>query len=92
MLMFIRNKDDLVKEVAKDLEKTNSEVSAVINSFFEKIKDTLDKDGMVRMKGLIKFEVITRQATIKRNPRTGVKVNVPVRKIAKARCGSFFKI
>ncbi|MEY2702022.1 MAG: hypothetical protein RLY43_655 [Bacteroidota bacterium] len=89
--MFI-NKKDLIKAVAEDLGKTQVEVSAIVQTFFDFIKKGLRGNGDIRMTGLARFRVVNRKATVKQNPQTGDKINVPAKRVVKVTCGKFFNL
>jgi DNA-binding protein HU-beta len=87
-----KSRNDLIKAVAKDLGKTQVEVSAIVQHFFGKIKDSLSEGEAVQMIGLMSFKVVDKKATVKRNPKTGATVNVPAKKVVKIKGGLFFKL
>ncbi len=57
----------------KDLEKFT-------NIILNEIKRTLKRDDRVELRGFGVFSTNTQKASIRRNPKTGEKVNVPEKK------------
>lgn len=84
-------KKDLIKAVSKDLGKTQVETQAFFDSFIGTIKENLSNGDDVNCIGVFKFYMQNKKATVKRNPKTGAKVNVPAKKVAKCKLGSFFQ-
>lgn len=84
-------KKDLIKEISKDLGKTQVETLAFFDSLNKVIKDSLSNGDDVCCIGIYKFYTQDKKATVKRNPKTGAKVNVPAKTVAKCKLGSFFQ-
>lgn len=59
---------------ADDLEK-------LVNTIFEEITGTLAEGGRVELRGFGAFSVRERAARKGRNPRTGVAVSVPAKRV-----------
>lgn len=76
LIIAIKDKADLSK---KDAEK-------VVNMFFDTIKETLSKNERVEIRGFGSFTVKNYKPYIGRNPKTGVQINVPSKKLP------FFKV
>lgn len=65
---------------ANDLEK-------LVNTIFDEITTTLVEGGRVELRGFGAFSVRARAARKGRNPRTGVAVNVPSKRVPFFKCG-----
>lgn len=72
-------KADLVEEVASlsNLSKKSSEVA--VNTFFQSIVDSLQRQEKIELRGFGSFKLRHRKAREGRNPRTGEKVHVPAK-------------
>lgn len=81
------NKIDLVLEVARAAGLTREMSEAVVTAMFERMTDALVKGERVELRGLGTFEVRQRPARAARNPKTGVPVDVPARKVPFFRMG-----
>ena len=81
------NRIDLVLEVARAAGLTREMSEAVVTAMFERMTDALVKGERVELRGLGTFEVRQRPARAARNPKTGVPVDVPARKVPFFRMG-----
>jgi integration host factor subunit beta len=81
------NRSDLVLQVARAAGLTHARSEAVVTAVFERIIETLVKGERVELRGLGTFEVRRRPARVGRNPRTGVWVELPARKVPFFRMG-----
>ena len=72
-------KADLVEEVSavSRLSKKSSEV--VVNTFFESIVDSLQRQEKIELRGFGSFKLRRRRARVGRNPKTGERVEVPAK-------------
>jgi len=72
-------KADLVEEVSavSRLSKKSSEV--VVNTFFESIVDSLQRQEKIELRGFGSFKLRHRRARVGRNPKTGERVEVPAK-------------
>ena len=74
-------KSELIKQLSssypnflkKDLEK-------LINIFFEQIRNSLKKGDRVELRGFGIWYTNIQKASIRRNPKTGEKINTPEKK------------
>ncbi len=64
------NKKTLVKEVAQELDLTQTETEVVVNTIIDKIREHLVNGDNVELYGFGKFEVVTRAARTAVNPAT----------------------
>jgi integration host factor subunit beta len=72
-------KADLIEEVStiSRLSKKSSEV--IVNTFFESIVDSLQRQEKIELRGFGSFKLRQRRARIGRNPKTGARVEVPAK-------------
>lgn len=70
---------------ANDLEK-------LVNTVFNEISTTLAEGGRVELRGFGAFSVRQRAARKGRNPRTGVSVSVPAKRVPFFKCGKELRL
>jgi DNA-binding protein HU-beta len=64
-------KQDLIRAVAKEISKPESQVADVVNSVFVTIQQALADGDEVAISGFGTFRVVERPAREGRNPQTG---------------------
>jgi integration host factor subunit beta len=74
-------KADLVGEVEQTTELSRKESEAVVEIIFESIIAALQSDDKIEIRGFGSFRTRQRRGRTGRNPKTGVKVEVPPKKI-----------
>jgi DNA-binding protein HU-beta len=85
------NKADLIDEVAAATGQTKVAVAATIQAVMETIIETVAADGSVTLSGFGTFESRQRRARTGRNPRTGIAVPIPPKRVPVFRPGNAFK-
>jgi len=72
-------KADLIEEVSavSRLSKKSSEV--VVNTFFESMVESLQRQEKIELRGFGSFKLRKRRARVGRNPKTGERVDVPAK-------------
>ncbi len=75
------NKAKLVKEISDGTGLSQVDTGAVIDGFIVMVIDSLSKGERVELRGFGTFSVKNRKAKIGRNPKTGVVVPIPERKM-----------
>ena len=71
-------KSELLKELKKSYPNfLNKDLSKVIDIILKEIKETLKRNQGVELRGVGTWRTKVQKASIRRNPRTGEKVNVP---------------
>lgn len=85
------NKNDLVARVADVAELSKADATRAVDGVFDVIKDALAGGDDVRLVGFGTFNVVSRQATEGRNPRTGETIQIPASKQPKFRAGKGLK-
>lgn len=85
------NKADLIDEVAARTGQTKVAVAATIEAVMATVIDTVGADGAVTLSGFGTFEARQRRARTGRNPRIGVAVPIPPKRVPVFRPGKAFK-
>ncbi len=77
-------KSELIKELKKSYPNfLTRDLNKVVDIILKEIKETLNRDEGVEIRNFGTFRVNIQKASIRRNPKTGVKVNVPRKKTIK---------
>jgi len=76
-------RQDLIKAVAQKESKSIKETTGFVNSTLETIRETLEHGESVRLVGFGVFSVRDTAASVRVNPQTREKINVPARKRVK---------
>jgi len=80
------NRSDLISAIKSETELTYNESEKIVNEFFGAITQTLANNERVEIRGFGSFSVNGYKPYVGRNPKTGVKINVPSKKLP------FFKV
>ena len=71
-------KSELIKELKKSYPNfLNRDLSRVIEIILKEIKDTIIRNEGVELRNFGTFRTNLQKASIRRNPKTGEKINVP---------------
>ena len=81
------NKQELTDAVAKKTKMSKSHVLSVIDACFAEIEKSLKKGKEVRMVGFGSWKRVRRKARPGRNPKTGKKLTIKARNVAKFSMG-----
>ena len=74
-------KSELIKQLKRSYPNLlTRDLTKVINIILKEIKDSLDRNEGVELRGFGTFRINTQKASIRRNPKTGEKVNTPKKK------------
>jgi DNA-binding protein HU-beta len=84
------NKGDLVKEVAKVVEK-KKDAQAAVDCIFDIIAKTLKKKNDVTLVGFGTFKLSKRAARTGRNPQTGAAIKIKAKSVPKFVAGKALK-
>jgi integration host factor subunit alpha len=84
-------KKDFVEMVYRELGISKIESTALVESFFEIIKDELAKGNEVMISGFGKWSVKQKNARNGRNPQTGGNMTITARKIVTFRSAEKLK-
>ena len=76
-------KADLVEKVATQVNLTKKDTEVVIDTIFQSISTALASkdDSKVELRGFGSFRVRSRRARTRRNPQTGIAVQVPAKRV-----------
>ena len=85
------NKGDLVAAVAGDAGISKSQAQAAVDSVLSNIEGNLASGGSVTLVGFGTFSVSQRSERMGRNPRTGMPIRIPARKVARFTPGKALK-
>ena len=77
-------KSELIKQLKKSYPNFLSrDLSKLIDIILKDIKDTLNRDEGVELRGFGTFRTKIQKQSLRRNPKNGTKVNVPEKRTVK---------
>jgi integration host factor subunit beta len=85
------NKSELIKTVAERCNIQVEESSIIVNSFFDAIKESLQKGDRVEIRGFGSFKLKEYQGYVGRNPKSGEEVEVRPKRLPFFRPGKQLK-
>jgi integration host factor subunit beta len=74
-------KAELVEKVSGQIKLTKKQTEVVVNTVFQSITDSLSNGKKVELRGFGSFRIRERNARIGRNPKSGVQVDVPAKRV-----------
>jgi len=74
-------KAELIEEVASCAQLTRKHAEIIVNTVLESIVHSLSSGDKVELRGFGTFRLRDRAARTGRNPKTGITVQVPAKKI-----------
>ena len=80
------NRSDLINALKDDANLSRKDAEKVVDTFFDAIKDTLSDGKRVEIRGFGSFTVKQYKPYVGRNPKSGVQIDVPSKKLP------FFKV
>ena len=80
-------KADFAESLFEELGLDRREAKALVELFFEEIKDTLEQGKPVKISGFGKFELRDKTSRPGRNPKTGEEVPITARRVVTFRPG-----
>ena len=80
------NRSELIIAIKDKANLSRKDAEKVVDTFFDTVKETLSKGERVEIRGFGSFTVKNYKPYIGRNPKTGVQINVPSKKLP------FFKV
>jgi len=80
------NRSDLINGLKEEAALSRKDAEKVVDTFFDAIKETLAKGERVEIRGFGSFTVKKYKPYLGRNPKTGVQIHVPAKKLP------FFKV
>ena len=81
------NKQELVAAMAGKSGLTKADSEKALNAFTAAVADALGKGDSVQLVGFGTFAVSQRSARTGKNPRTGAKIQIAAKKVAKFKAG-----
>lgn len=81
------NKQELVAAMAEKSGLTKADSEKALNAFTAAVTDALSTGGNVQLVGFGTFSVSERSARTGKNPRTGEKLEISAKKVAKFKAG-----
>lgn len=85
------NKKELIDQVVEETDFTRSDITKVVNTLLDVLKQGIQNDGTVQIIGLGTFDVKDRAAREGRNPQTGEKIRIKASKTVRFRPGKALK-
>jgi DNA-binding protein HU-beta len=82
------NKSDLINEIVSTTGLTKTKANQVIDAMMDAIGSSLSHGEKVTLVGFGTFETSDRTGRVGRNPKTGDKVLIPPKRVAKFRPGT----
>ena len=77
-------KSELIKQLKKSYPNFLSrDLNKLIDIILKEIKNTLNRDEGVELRGFGTFRTNIQKESIRRNPKTGTKINVPKKRTIK---------
>ena len=77
-------KSELIKQLKKSYPNfLTRDLTKVSDIILKEIKDSLDRNEGVELRGFGTFRISIQKPSIRRNPKTGAKVNVPKKRVIK---------
>ena len=74
-------KAELVDKVAATIQLPQHQTDTMVTLFLQCIMDALGEGDKVELRGFGSFRLRHRRARVARNPRTGVPVQIPAKKV-----------
>jgi integration host factor subunit beta len=72
---------DLIDDISRAVDLKRKESEVIVESVFESIVKSLRAGDKIEIRGFGSFRTRQRKARTGRNPKTGVRVDVPAKKI-----------
>lgn len=85
-------KSELIEQVAtKHPNMTKKQVEYIVNEVFVTVKESLKSGDKVEVRGFGSFKIREKKPKSGRNPKTGNKVDVPMKKVPSFKPGKEIK-
>jgi integration host factor subunit alpha len=84
-------KADFAEHLFDELGLNKREAKELVELFFEKIKESLERGEQVKLSGFGKFELRDKTSRPGRNPKTGEEVAITARRVVTFRAGQKLK-
>jgi len=80
------NRSDLINSLKEEASLSREDTEKIVDTFFDTITETLASGERVEIRGFGSFTVKHYKPYVGRNPKTGVQIEVPSKKLP------FFKV
>ncbi|MBI5181772.1 MAG: integration host factor subunit beta [Nitrospirae bacterium] len=85
-------KAELIEKVSEKIQGlTKRQTEVIVNSIFNSIKEALSKGNKIEIRGFGSFRIRQRRQRDGRNPKTGVSVSVPAKRVPFFKAGKELK-
>ena len=84
-------KAGIVESVYERVGVSKREATEFVEAVFETMKETLESGENIKVSGFGKFEVHHKGRRMGRNPRTGVEIEIPERKVLRFKVSAVLK-
>jgi integration host factor subunit alpha len=84
-------KAGIVEVVYERTGVSKKEATEYVEAVFETMKETLESGKSIKVSGFGKFEVREKGKRIGRNPRTGVEIEIPERRVLRFKVSQVLK-
>ena len=74
-------KAELVEKVSGQINLTKKQTEIIVNTVFQSITESLSEGKKVELRGFGSFRIRERNARLGRNPKSGVQVDVPAKRV-----------
>ena len=85
------NKSDIDQFIADDLDMPVKDVDKVTDMFLAQIKDQMSQGFDIDLHRFGSFMGVVRKARVGRNPKTGVPIQIPAKRVVKFKAWKAFK-
>ncbi len=85
------NKAELIDTIFRKTAYSKPQIEEILNAALSTIQSQVSEGNEVKIVGFGIFSCLHKKARIRRNPRNGVKVEVPETKVPKFRPGKEFR-
>ena len=85
------NKRDLIARIARDTGATKSSAAAAVDALLDTMTHALTKGEAITFVGFGTFKTSLRRARMAKNPRTGVAIKIPKRRVVRFTAGKALK-
>ena len=82
------NKTELIKRITENAGISQVDARKALDATFDSIKEALVNEEKVTLIGFGTFSVSVREAHKGVNPKTGEKIDIPTKKVAKFKAGA----
>ncbi len=84
-------KAEIIEKVNKKLGFSKKDCTDIVETLFEIIKETLEKDERIKISGFGNFVVRHKNARIGRNPHTGETIEITARSVLTFKASQILK-